>query len=300
MVAAPPNKSWADEVDDGLDEPSTPLRTETTDPVTGIKTIVEYKTDDMGRKVKVTRQIRSIIARSLVSSAAAERKQIPKFGLEKGKKPGPDSSTTTLGEDFRLLLRQGGHKAEPEVDETTALKKSLLAKKITCRLCQGDHYTTRCPYKDTLGGVLPDAEGGDEFGAGGGDAPAADSAPAAGSSGAGGKYVPPSMRDGAKGRGESMNSSRNRDDLPTLRVTNLSEDTREEDVWELFKTFGKILRVFVGMDLDLGICKGFAFVTFEDRREAEKAREKIDGKPYDHLILSCQFSTPRTDRKDGA
>lgn len=45
----------------------------------------------------------------------------------------------------------------------------------------------------------------------------------------GGKYVPPSMRGAGgigRGAGESMRGSR--DDLPTLRVTNISEDTQEQ------------------------------------------------------------------------
>jgi hypothetical protein len=53
-----------------------------------------------------------------------------------------------------------------------------------------------------------------------------DAAPA---SSAPGKYVPPSMRGAGgvgRGAGESMRS--NRDDLPTLRVTNISEDTQEQ------------------------------------------------------------------------
>lgn len=58
---------------------------------------------------------------------------------------------------------------------------------------------------------------------------------------AGGKYVPPSMRAGAKAGGESMNN-KNRDDLPTLRVTNLSEDCTDNDLWELFQRFGRINR----------------------------------------------------------
>lgn len=35
---------------------------------------------------------------------------------------------------------------------------AIKGKKIVCRLCQGDHFTTRCPYKETLGGAL--GEGG--------------------------------------------------------------------------------------------------------------------------------------------
>jgi translation initiation factor 3 subunit G len=77
----------------------------------------------------------------------------------------------------------------------------------------------------------------------------------------------------------------NRDDLPTLRVTNLSEDVQESDLWDLFGRFGRISRIYVGKDQETGLCKGFAFVSFEDRAEAERAMKKINGLPYDHLIL---------------
>ena len=29
-------------------------------------------------------------------------------------------------------------------------KQMLLSKKILCRVCKGDHFTLKCPYKDTL------------------------------------------------------------------------------------------------------------------------------------------------------
>ena len=43
---------------------------------------------------------------------------------------------------------------------------------------------------------------------------------------------------GKGGAGESMYG--NRDDMPTLRVTNLSEDALEEDLYELFQRFGRM------------------------------------------------------------
>lgn len=105
-----------------------------------------------------------------------------------------------------------------------------------------------------------------------------------------GKYVPPSMRAGASRAGESMRGPGNREDLPTLRVTNISEDTQENDLRELFGVFGRISRVYVGRDRETGAGKGFAFVSFEDRAAAEKAQEKVNGKGYDNLILSVQWS----------
>lgn len=108
----------------------------------------------------------------------------------------------------------------------------------------------------------------------------------------GGKYVPPSMRGagGVRAPGESMRGPGNRDDLPTLRVTNISEDTQENDLRELFGGFGKVARVYVGRDRETGAGKGFAFVSFEDKAAAQKAIDKVNGRGYDNLILSVQWS----------
>ena len=101
----------------------------------------------------------------------------------------------------------------------------------------------------------------------------------------GGKYVPPSMRAGARGAGESMNGGRGRDDYPTLRVTNISEDTEEEDLWGIFQRFGRVHRIFLGKDQVTGLCKGFAFVSFEDKKEAEAAMKKVHGYESSHSFL---------------
>jgi translation initiation factor 3 subunit G len=101
------------------------------------------------------------------------------------------------------------------------------------------------------------------------------------------------MRAGARGAGESMGrpgGAGSRDDLPTLRVTNISEETEENDLRELFGAFGRVARVYVGRDRETGVGKGFAFVSFEDRAIAQRAMEKLNGKGYDNLILSVQWS----------
>lgn len=45
------------------------------------------------------------------------------------------------------------------------------------------------------------------------------------------------------------------DDNATIRVTNLSEDTREEDLQDLFKPFGQISRIFLAKDKNTGASK---------------------------------------------
>lgn len=103
--------------------------------------------------------------------------------------------------------------------------------------------------------------------------------------------MPPSMRAGARGAGESMRRPGGpRSDLPTLRVSNLSQDADDADVRDLFSRFGRVERVFIGRDHETRIGKGFAFVTFEDREEADIARQRVDGLGYDNLILKCNWS----------
>jgi len=284
--------SWADDVD----EPPTPRLRDAED--NGLVTTVEYTTNEEGKKVKITRKIRRVLQTSTVDHVVAERRHWTKFGAEKGKKPGPDKATTTVAEPLELKLTAGGQKqAEPEPDEHSAMKAKLQSKKVVCRICQGDHFTAKCPYKDTLepmglgaGAETPPVDGT----ATPTNEPALPTAPTT----SGGKYVPPSMRAGAaRGAGESMyKSGASRDDMPTLRVTNLSEDAEEDDLRELFSRFGRVARVFVGRDRETGVGKGYAFVSFEDRQQAEAALNRVHGMGYANLILSVQWSVPREQR----
>lgn len=187
----------------------------------------------------------------------------------------------------------GGNNKEPVEDESSKMKAQLGAKKIVCRLCKGDHFTSKCPLKETLEGA-----GMSELLGGGGDAPPAEDGPAGfgaadGSRDASGKYVPPSMRAGARGgAGESMH--RSRDDLPTLRIQSLSTDADEDDLRELFGRFGRVARANVVRDRETGESKGFAFVSFESRRDGELALQKMNGKGYDNLILNVSWSREST------
>lgn len=96
---------------------------------------------------------------------------------------------------------------------------------------------------------------------------------------------------GGRGPGESMSRpGGSRDDLPTLRVTNISEDTQENDLRDLFSAFGRVARVYVGRDRETGAGKGFAFVSFEEKVVAQRAMEKMHGRGYDNLILNVQWS----------
>ena len=106
-----------------------------------------------------------------------------------------------------------------------------------------------------------------------------------------GKYVPPSMRAGGD---TTMQNDRSQEN--TLRVMGLSEDTREGDVQHLFAAFGPTQRCFMPRHKEgerEGMHKGFAFVSFRDRKVAEAAMKKLHGHGYDSLILSISWAQPR-------
>lgn len=80
------------------------------------------------------------------------------------------------------------------------------------------------------------------------------------------------------------------DDNATIRVTNLSEDTRETDLQELFRPFGSISRIYLAKDKTTGQSKGFAFISFHRREDAARAIAGVSGFGYDHLILNVEWA----------
>ncbi|KAG0718013.1 Eukaryotic translation initiation factor 3 subunit G-B [Chionoecetes opilio] len=238
------------------------------------------------RRWKIVSHFR--IEKHRVARTIAERKTWKKYGLSKNDKPGPNPATTITAEDVFMHFLSN---KEEEQNEQEELKKKLMdAQKgqVKCRLCKEDHWTKQCPYKDKLEPLrssLLGEEKTEEEGAAAGGA-GADKAKVGG--GTLGKYVPPSMRDGGSKKGESMMSSR--DETATVRVTNLSENTREQDLQDLFRPFGDISRIFLAKDKNTGQSKGFAFINFKRREDAAKAIQVLNGYGYDHLILSVEWA----------
>jgi translation initiation factor 3 subunit G len=84
-----------------------------------------------------------------------------------------------------------------------------------------------------------------------------------------GTYQPPGAR-GRLGNKYSMTDSSHT--VTTLRVSNLSEDSRDDDLYRIFDKYGRITRVYLARDKENpDIAKGFAYVTFETREDAQKA-----------------------------
>eukprot|EP00123_Amoebidium_parasiticum_P022683 comp9251_c1_seq1/m.4374 comp9251_c1_seq1/g.4374 ORF comp9251_c1_seq1/g.4374 comp9251_c1_seq1/m.4374 type:complete len:293 (-) comp9251_c1_seq1:131-1009(-) len=292
-MPAPERKAmWGDideEEDDGLPPPVV------TGPIDGIKTVVEYRINaDTKKKEKITRTFRVELARRKITPAVAARKKWAKYGDSARDPPGPNSGTTIVSDDVFLTLTSQSADLDAADGADDPLKKLANQRIVTCRICKGDHFTLKCPYKDSLAPPTPAAA---EEAAG---KPAASTAAAAAGPGGmvKGKYVPPSMRDGGNRRGESM-KQRQVDDAATVRVTNLSEDVREPDLQDLFRPFGTVQRIFLAKDKNTNQSKGFAFVSYLRKEDAARAIEALSGYGYDHLILQVEWAKPPSAEKSG-
>lgn len=170
--------------------------------------------------MKTTRRIRTTVNTEKVNPRVAERKGWAKFGLEKGHAAGPSFDTTSVGENiiFRpsVTWKKDGKEEKKAGDDP---KEKLKNMKVKCRICDGEHFTARCPFKDTMAPMGEDGAGV----AGGADGAEEEGATKEGGLGTGGGgYVPPHLRKGgAAGAGERMGGKYERDDLATLRVTNV-------------------------------------------------------------------------------
>ncbi|KAI8350369.1 eukaryotic translation initiation factor 3 subunit G-domain-containing protein [Blakeslea trispora] len=308
----PGKASWADEYDEEGRRRTQNFQSQVYTDEDGNKVIIEYRENDDGKKVKVTRKIRAKLVTEHVNKAVAERKKWAKFGEEAGKKAGPDLSTTTIGENIPLKLGSTtGKTAEDVAEEETKnkIKAQAKTKNIACRICKGEHFTSKCPYKDTMQPMDEIASTIEAVkldsldaaaAAAGGASPSIDLGSSVSGSGPS-KYTPPHLRNKAAGSGapaaaggaptgESMRSEQKRDDSATLRVTNLSEDVTDNDIYDLFNRFGSIARVYLARDRVTNLCKGFAFVSFSEREQAERAQQAINGYGYDNLILRVEFA----------
>merc|ERR1712018_529878 len=113
------------------------------------------------------------------------------------------------------------------------------------------------------------------------DAPAA--AEAATGANAPNRYVPPSLR-GQTGKGGGKDAaSQQQQQEASLRITNLSEDVKEGDLQDLFGQCGRLQRVYLAKDMTTFQSKGFAFITYYNREDAQKAINKLNCHGYDNL-----------------
>lgn len=81
-----------------------------------------------------------------------------------------------------------------------------------------------------------------------------------------------------------------------LYVGNLSFDTTENDLQDLFAAHGPVAEVNLVMDRMSGRSRGFAFVTMSSAEAAQAAIQALGGKEVGGRALTVNEARPREDR----
>ena len=84
-----------------------------------------------------------------------------------------------------------------------------------------------------------------------------------------------------------------------LYVGNLSYNTTNESLEQLFSEFGQVKSAQVVMDRDTGRSKGFGFVEMTDNNEAQAAIDGLNSKEVDGRSLTVNEARPREERGGG-
>ena len=240
----------------------------------GIKERVKISHNAKGQKVKVITRIKVQEIKVKVPKRVAERRNLPRFGdAQEG-----EQGVTLLSKDL-ISIEHPDDQLDADVSDPTLsntlgdFMAKLEQRKMEREL---DLDEVEALSKET---EAIKVEGEDENKQGSG------------------KYVPPGQRGltGAARFGSSLDALANRsaENDNTLRVSNLTKSVTEDDLRDLFSRFGRITRVSLPRDVDRQP-RGFAYISFLERRDAEYALEKLQGFGYDHLILRLEWAKPST------
>jgi len=84
-----------------------------------------------------------------------------------------------------------------------------------------------------------------------------------------------------------------------LYVGNLSFNTSEDRLRELFEEHGEVASASMVMDRETGRPRGFGFVEMNDDAQAKAAIEALNGQNVDGRDLTVNEARPREDRGGG-
>ncbi len=87
--------------------------------------------------------------------------------------------------------------------------------------------------------------------------------------------------------------------MKNIFVGNLDFNTSEDDLRQLFQTYGQVDRVSIMTDRDTGRSRGFGFVEMANAEEGEKAIASINGTQLGGRTLNVNEARPKAERTGG-
>ncbi|KAF7493880.1 Eukaryotic translation initiation factor 3 subunit G [Sarcoptes scabiei] len=260
----PIDQSWAYQMDDDDDLDDRQVEFDG-----DMKIITEIRHQD-GKKLQVKQYFKTEKRR--VSLNVAKRKTWMKFGLSANDPPGPNPKTTYISEEISMEYLNQKDEENLDLDLSQQFNKGIVNPHIVCRHCSHNHWTMECPLKNEINALNKYNDSNDSKD----------------DDRTRGRLGLSMLKDGKR---LDLNS-RSKDENNTIRITNLPEETQDEDIKDLFKNFGKITRIFLAKDKATGNSKGFAFVSLDTRENAARAIRAVNGHGYNNLILSVEWARP--------
>ena len=225
--------------------------------------IVEIVTSDIyGRKIKIIQRVRvTTTIQRRNKYIERRRKTFKRFGVcsnQIGIEPG----ITMTGDDINIMVTFN----KKDSNSNTATPKTRLV----CRNCGmvDQHFTMKCPNK--ISKILSKEED--------------TTVPPITNKN---KYVPPHLKHKTNSETDGVEGNRrNREN--NIKLSNFSEDVTEDDLYELIcKSVCDPKRVFIVKDKKTQKSKGYAYISFYNKQDTNKALEVLNGKGFNYCILQA-------------
>ena len=84
--------------------------------------------------------------------------------------------------------------------------------------------------------------------------------------------------------------------VKNIFVGNLSFNTSEDELRQLFETYGQVERVSILTDRDTGRSRGFGFVEMANNEEGEKAIAGLNGSQFGGRTINVNEARPKAER----
>lgn len=239
----------------------------------GFKDRVRITTDDQGNKVRITTRLKVAERKTKVPRRVLERRNIAKFGQAANCDPALNLSTRSPD-----IIPIEDPKSTYKEEEVDPLAQARLAKErqLEKELLEAADEVATARVRPALGQeVAPEAKE---------EMPTRTP----------GKYVPPQRSSQPTTVEEST----------TIRVSHLPMESTEDDVRALFRPFGDVSRVSMPKKVitlpdgsQIRESRGFAYVAFFNRRDAERAMARLQRYPFGNQILELEWAKPQS--RDG-
>jgi cold-inducible RNA-binding protein len=87
--------------------------------------------------------------------------------------------------------------------------------------------------------------------------------------------------------------------VKNIFVGNLSFNTNEDELRQIFESYGQVDRVSIMTDRDTGRSRGFGFVEMSSNEDGEKAITALNGSQVGGRTINVNEARPKAERTGG-